>query len=296
MQIKCIYCGSGDVIKRGTFPKQRYQCKNKKHPADKPRYFYAESSVAKVLVFDIETLPMKVFAWRLGEENWSPDNIIQDWCVLSYSAKWLFEPEVESAVLTPKEAVNYDDKRLVEKIYKLFDEADVIIAHNGDQFDIARMNTRFLFHQLPPPKPFLTIDTRKTAKAAFGFSSNKLAYIAEYLGLPSKLHTDFELWKRCVKGEQEALDYMRKYNAQDIFTLEDVYIYLRPWIKHPNMALFMTPDNKVNKCPRCGSDKIKDYGVKVTDASVFSGFVCENCGGRARYKTRLNTTRLRNVV
>ncbi len=139
----------------------------------------------------------------------------------------------------------------------------------------------------------LTTFLQKKAKKAFGFTSNKLDYLAKYLGLPFKLHTDFDLWVRCSKGEPEALDYMHKYNRQDIFVLEDVYVKLRPWIKHPNMSLYMDIDKETTVCPKCGSDDVQSGETYRTSASVFDAFRCNQCGAIGRMRSSKRTTAVR---
>lgn len=284
-------------MRRGTYPKLRFQCTDKKHPSGTSRYFYGETSVAKVLLFDIETLPMEIYCWRLGDQVYSPENIKRDWCVLGYSAKWLFGTKTMSNIMTSRQAINRDDKTLVKEVYDLLQQADVVIAHNGDHFDLPKMNTRFLYYDMQPPSPYLTVDTRDTAKRAFGFTSNKLDYLAKYLGLPVKLDTDFDLWVRCSNGEGEALDYMHKYNTQDIFVLEDVYVKLRPWIKHPNMSLYMNITEEMAVCPKCGSDDI-DWGETYrTTASIFDAFRCNHCGAIGRKKSsRKHTSAVRAIA
>lgn len=297
MTVVCPICHSTEVMKRGTKPKQRYQCMNPKHMGGH-RYFYNETSLARVLVLDIETLPGWKRFWRLGEEDWNIDSVVYDWMLLSYSAKWLFEPAMMSSILTPKEVWNRDDKRLAKELWKLFHEADIIIAHNGDNFDIPKVVGRFLEYGYVPPAPFQTIDTKKESARMFGETSNKLDWLARKLGLPTKLPTDYSLWLKCEAGEQEALDYMLAYNEQDIFTLEDVYIHMRPWIKHPNMSLFVVTDPDTFLCPHCGSDDLdwSEGMVHRTQARAYQAFRCNNCGaiGRPReshYST--SSTRVR---
>jgi hypothetical protein len=43
------------------------------------------------------------------------------------------------------------------------DEADIICAHNGDAFDIKKINSRLITNGFKPPSPFKTIDTLKAA-------------------------------------------------------------------------------------------------------------------------------------
>lgn len=289
MEQKCPYCDSANTTKRGRQPRQRYQC-GKCH-----KYFYGETTRARVLLFDIETLPMEFWGWRLWDQITSIDMIKRDWVVLSYAAKWLFQPTHMSGILTPREAMAYDDTRLIPQIHTLFNSADVIIAHNGDTFDIVRMNTRFLFHDMAPPAPYLTVDTRVTAKKAFGFSSNKLDYLGQYLGLGKKHHTEFDLWKRCAAGDKEALAEMLAYNEKDIYLLEDVYVKLRPYIKHPNMSLYMSTEDTIHVCPRCQSDDITWDEYKYTGASKFEAFQCNSCGGWGRHKKAKHTSKSRVV-
>ena len=61
-----------------------------------------------VVIFDIETLPLKAYAWSTWKTNISPNQLIDDWVMLSWAAKDFFGDEVRSDVLTPKEAKNRD--------------------------------------------------------------------------------------------------------------------------------------------------------------------------------------------
>jgi DNA polymerase III epsilon subunit-like protein len=61
------------------------------------------------------------------------------------------------------------------------DEADLICAHNGDAFDIKKINSRLIVNGFKPPSPFKTIDTLKIARRVFKFDSNKLDNIGRYL-------------------------------------------------------------------------------------------------------------------
>jgi hypothetical protein len=48
----------------------------------------------KILIFDIETSPIEVYAWSLWDKFTSIDQIIEDWSVLTISAKWLGSPRM----------------------------------------------------------------------------------------------------------------------------------------------------------------------------------------------------------
>ena len=242
-----------------------------------------KNKLPKILIFDIETTPLEAYIWQ--KEVWKArvghTNVISQWFILTWSAKWLFSNEVLSEKLTKSEVLNEDDGRIVKELWKLFDEADIIVAHNGDGFDVPNMNTRFLVNGLVPPSPYQRIDTLKIAKKEFGFTHNALDALAKVLGLKGKINTDFDLWRRCKRGDEEALEYMELYNRQDVLLLEEVYLELRPWIKsHPSIALFLESEKMV--CPSCGHDHLKKKGEYRTQVSVFDTYQCKKCGAISR--------------
>lgn len=241
----------------------------------------------KILIFDIETAPMTAYVWKRWKENISLDQTISEWFIICWSAKWLGEDGVLGECLTPEEIVAEDDKRITEALWKVLDEADIVIAHNGKNFDIPKANSRFIIHGLPPCSPYRQIDTCESSKKVFGFSSNKLDALATYFGVPNKDETDFDLWKRCLKGEREALDYMFRYNKNDTLILEKVYLRMRPWIPgHPNANLYYEGNSPI--CPVCGSTHIIETNSSLyTSVSKFKVFRCEDCGALSR--GRINT-------
>lgn len=241
-------------------------------------------TTAKILLFDIETSPINALVWGLWDQNINPDAIIQDWHLLSWSAKWLFDDEIMSDVLMPSEASEHDDCRIAKSIWKLLDEADITISHNGDKFDCKRLNTRFLYNGLPPVSHYQSVDTLVVAKNVFSFTSNKLDYINEFLGLPKKSETNFDLWKRAYFGDPEALETLSNYNNRDTEILEDLFLKLRPYIRNfPNLNLWS--EENVSVCPNCGSQDLMWVGkFYYTYTGRYKAFRCGNCGavGRSR--------------
>ena len=250
------------------------------HRYQRKARFY-ETKQPKVLLFDIETTPLTVKTWHTGKQRISFDQIMEEWFLLSYSGKWLFDSKVFGSVLTPNEVLHKDDFRITKEIWNYFNQADVIIAHNGNGFDIPKSQTRFLAHKLAPPSPFQTIDTLLIARKNFRLSSNKLDYIGQLMLNERKLHTEYSLWLRCLEGDPQALSDMLTYNKQDVLLLEDIYVLLRPWVKnHPNMAIFMEAHEP--SCPNCGSTDIKECGYYTTSVNRFLAFRCNSCGAVCR--------------
>lgn len=229
---------------------------------------------ARILIFDIETLPILAYTWGAYEQNLQVDGIVKDWCVLSWSAKWLQGNKIASDILSPKEAIQRDDKRLVRGLWKLLDKADIVISHNGRQFDIKKINTRFMFHDMEPPSSYRNIDTLVAARSVFGMTMNKQDYIAKYLGMSRKLDTNFQLWVDCDNGKKSALKQMKQYNEHDVEMLEDIYLRIRSWIPgHPNVALI--PD--VDGCPVCMNSYSK-IGIYYTNKRRYNNYRCNSCG------------------
>lgn len=242
-------------------------------------------TACKILLYDLEVSPTLALVWDIWNQNISPDAILQDWHIISWSAKWLFDSEVISEVLTEKEAKEHDDKRIVKDLWSLLNEADVVAGHNSLGYDNKKINTRFLFHNLPPVLNFQSIDTLAEARRTFSFTSNRLDYINKYLGMQGKIDTDFDLWKRAWYGEEAALKEMQKYNENDVQRLEELFLRLRPYIKGvANLNLWS--EENVSICPSCGSQHL-NWNVKpyYTYTGRYQAFRCENCGAVGRSRT-----------
>lgn len=264
---------------------KRYERLNKKYIRED---WGKDNNMPKILMLDIETIPMKVFVWGLfAHKNGIPiDCIDEDWCILSWAAKWLHSNEMIEDILTPEEAVKRDDRRIVLGIWQLINNADIIVAHNGDAFDLRKINSRCYIHKIPPPTPYRSVDTLKHSRRNFAHTSHKLDWLGLITSNKKKIRTDYGLWLRCMKGEVSALDEMAKYGRRDVVLLEEVYIEMRPWMKsHPNMGLYGNIEG--NQCTNCGSTNITwGKGFYYTPAGKYSAYRCEcGCWGRSRIGT-----------
>lgn len=250
----------------------------------------------KILSLDIETAPKRAYVWGLWKQNVGTNQIISDWYMLTWSAKWYGEEEVIGERLTFAEAIKEDDKRLLTNLHELLEEADVVVAHNGKKFDVPSINTRFIINGILPPSPYRQIDTLTVAKRQFKFTSNRLDYIGKMLGVGRKIDTGgFELWERCMQGEDAALEEMLTYNKQDVLLLEAVYTKLRPFISnHPNHNVYT--DRPC--CPTCGSEHVHKKGKHHTNVSTFQRYKCMSCGApsRARINERDTAIMKRQLI
>jgi DNA polymerase elongation subunit (family B) len=250
---------------------------------------FRETKQAKILLLDVETSFMEVRVWGLYKQRIPHTNVISDWHFLSWSCKWLFDSKIESDVLTPREAVHKDDKRICESLWQYVNDADIIIGHNVNKFDMRKINTRFILNGLKPTMPYLTIDTLKIAQKNFAFSSNKLDYLGKLFFKRGKIETDYDLWIKCEEGDKESLDKMVAYNQEDIRLLEDLYLELRPFIKsHPNIGVVI--DAQEPCCPNCGSFEFEEgEGYYTTPQNRYISVRCKSCGAVNRKKDSLLT-------
>jgi hypothetical protein len=228
---------------------------------------------------DLEITPSLGWTWR----KWRASIIefAEDWYVLCFSYKWLGERKVYNRALPDYPSYHKDktnDYDLVKDLHTLLDNADYVITHNGDRFDLRKANARFVYHRLLPPKKYKSIDTLKISRKYFGFSSNSLDDLAQHLKLGKKhQHDGFDTWKGCMDGNPTAWRKMVAYNNHDVRLLERIYLRLRGYhATHPDMT---PPMNEVRYvCPTCLSPKIEQVGWKVGKRTTKRQFQCKHCG------------------
>jgi len=236
--------------------------------------------IVKILIVDIETAPNLAFVWGLWKNNVGINQIKEYMHVMSYAAKWLCEDKI-----VYKESRTNKDKTLIKSLVKLFDEADIVVAHNGKKFDFPTVMARAIVHNIAPPSPYKVVDTLLVARREFRFPSNSLAALAIQFKVSGKLEhkafPGFALWSECLKGNPEAWDEMKAYNIQDIVTLEEVYLKMLPWMRyHPNVGVFDAKEEAV--CPKCGGTHLHFRGYSYTNVGKYHRFQCQDCNGWGR--------------
>lgn len=232
-------------------------------------------SEPRVLLIDIETAPLVGYAWSKWETNII--DTIKDFYILSFAYKWIDDKKVRSLALPDFPLYKKDpenDLQLCHNIWPLLNQADIVVAHNGDSFDIKKINARFLVHGTLIPSPYKTIDTKKIAKKYFKFDSNKLDELGRQLGIGRKMqHGGFELWKGCMSGDTKSWKTMVEYNKQDVELLEKVFLKLRPWMNN-----FPVVRSENGDCRNCEGSHLQKRGFSFTRTSKIQRLQCQDCG------------------
>lgn len=242
-----------------------------------------------ILILDIETAPALSYHWGMYDQTIGTNQVREDWYMLSYAAKWLDSRNIifDAIWKYPKyfRQKPRSDLKIAESLWDLLDQAKIVIAHNGDAFDVKKINTSFLKNNLQPCNSYLTIDTKKESKKNFGFMSNKLDHIMRRLGLGHKLsHEGFDMWLGAMRGDKKWCAKMERYNKQDVRGLESVYKAMRPFMKnHPDINALEGDKTRLD-CPNCGSRDTIGRGWQYTKLSRYPRRGCNSCG--ARWKAR----------
>jgi hypothetical protein len=255
----------------------------------------------KTLIIDIETSPVLAKVWGLWKQNIGLEQIEEDWFIMSFAAKWLDAPEVMYQDCRDYiDDYENPDFKLLENLHALLDEADFVVAHNGDKFDIKKINARFILNDFEPPSTYRTIDTLKIAKKHFAFTSNKLAFLTGKLCEDQKLDhgkfAGFKLWKECLMGNEEAWQEMEDYNIMDVVSLEELYLKLRPWFSsHPNVN---TDEEAAEgcSCSKCGGTELQKRGFYYTNKGKYQRYKCTSCGGWSSGGSAVNTIESRRQL
>lgn len=252
------------------------------------------SSAARIGLWDIETSPLIAATFGLFDQNIPYTSIIQDWFIICAAFKILGNKTIKSVKITDNKKRfkkdHTDDYHVVKALYDFISSIDILVAHNGDNFDWKKFMARVIYHRLPPIKQPILIDTLKISRQA-KFTSNKLGNLAKHFGFPDKLPSGMDMWVKAAQGNEQAIRRMAKYNIGDLPPLESLYLKLRPYMKsHPNLGLF---SRERMVCKACGSKHIHRKGYRTNNTGVFPSYQCQDCGAWSQGKSAVKRAELR---
>lgn len=252
----------------------------------------------RVLVLDIETTPMEVYAWGTFEQNIALNQIKEDWSLLSWAAKWyedengnVYGPTNKLMYADTRKAKNpRNDKKILKAVWDLLDSADIVLGQNSKRFDVKKLNARFVLNGMKPPSSFKQIDTLSIAKKNFALTSNKLEFTSEklntkYRKLAHGKFPGFKLWTECLNRNQAAFKELEVYNKHDVLATEEYFQKIQAWDNTTiNFNVYHSDTHTVCKC---GSDQLNRNGYAYTTSGKYVRYKCKACGSESRDKKNL---------
>lgn len=166
-----------------------------------------------------------------------------------------------------------DDYIIAKKLHELMTEADVIVAHNGDSFDIKLANTLFIDHGLGPIPEKKSIDTLKLARKYFKFAGNDLDSLSKRFGGPGKV--DRPDWILLTESNVDEIDKAATYCMEDVGELERVFTEIKPYaIRLPALK----EHGDITQCHSCGSKRLHKRGSAFDGTKMYTRIKCQECG------------------
>ena len=245
------------------------------------------------LALDIETSPNLAWTFNLWNANIGHDHIVQPSRMICFAATWIGSDEV----IFRSEFHNGPDQMVID-LWDLLNETDAVVHFNGERFDMPRVNAEFMQRGFGPPAPYKQIDIYKLLKRVVSFPSMKLAYLAPALGSGEKMkHSGFDLWIRCMNGDPEAWEEMKKYNIIDTKITAQTYLDVRPWL--PGLPSEGAA-NGADVCPDCETAEfLVKEGFAITATGKYQRFNCSpisgGCGRWSRSSRRIEGTKIVSV-
>jgi hypothetical protein len=232
----------------------------------------------KRLHLDIETCPNVGFFWSAGYKvDISYNQILEERRIITAALGW----EHKSKIWDFTWDKNRDDERLIKDITGEMNEADEVVAHYGNGFDLPWIRTRAMFKGVVVPL-WKSVDTCAWAGNYFYLNSKKLDYLACELGIGKKIRTDYDLWKDATMGgdkeSKEAVNKMIRYNRHDVYLLKPVHDILSLYCPLHTHAGVLEGGERWS-CQRCGSEHVGVSHRLVSRVGVLSFQMhCKDCG------------------
>lgn len=223
-----------------------------------------------------KTEPLRVLSWDIEASNLSADFGI----VLCVGFKTVGHGKPKVLNILDYQDASGDlikaEKRLLKDVSAVLLDSDVWLTHYGAGYDVPFINSRLLYHGLPPVPPnHPHIDTWKVSRYNLKLRNNRLATIQQHLKLAeAKNAIKPEQWLRALGGHRPSMDYIVEHCRLDVLVLEDAYLKLRPLItNHP----FHRADAPA--CPVCGGDSLQRRGHQLTAGGRrYQRYQCSSCG------------------
>lgn len=245
---------------------------------------------AKIAVLDIERIAGLAEVWDFAPKFIRPEQFREPPRTVCLAWKWLGEDQIHFAS-------EWDDTHegMVRKAHTVLDEADYIVGWNSKRFDIRHLKSHFLEYGISPPSSHVDIDLMLNLKREFEFLYNRMAYIADVLGMDGKDKTPPGMWRDLrsdspgVRARARAA--MEKYNRRDVELTEEMYHLMLPWLKGINLNLFRDPEDGPC-CTNCGSTNYRLKGTRPSLTRLYQRIRCNDCGKWGQYSKSIQSSQI----
>jgi exonuclease len=238
-----------------------------------------KSEELRILLLDLELTFAVYYAYPSKREQYLSDkNIIHDQFCTCAAWKWHDERRTYAVKITDdKKQFKKDfrnDRVVAVKLHELMTEADVIVAHNGDNFDIKHANVLFDRHGLGPIPMKKSIDTLKLARKHFAFPGNSLDSLAKRFGGKGK--NKKPNWYKMTDGDAKEIGIAATYCKNDVMELERVFKRIRPYIN--NYPIAPRINYVGDSCHKCRKGTFQKNGSALRTYGRIQRLQCNCCG------------------
>jgi DNA polymerase elongation subunit (family B) len=226
----------------------------------------------KILSLDLEMSYALGFFFPSKKPQYIPARNIthHQYCIC---ASWSWDHEV--SVYNERCKKPWSDKNIAIKLSKLINEADIVTAHNGDNFDMKHINTLLIKHGLAPIPPKKTLDTLKIARKYFAFAGNGLSDLLRFFNIGDK--EEKPDWYEATMGDKEAMEQVVKYCNVDVIQQKKILAKFKPFIN--NYPTLRSSSERPKVCDACGSNHInvKDKCAWRSGNRFVTVYECMTC-------------------
>ena len=227
----------------------------------------------KILFFDCETSLLELYSHYIGSKVSIYHNQVKTSkrvICISYMAEGWSKPK-------SLQWNNGDDISMLIEFQNIASQYPILVAQNGDSFDIKVLNGRAWEEQIVPFKNVLSLDTLKMSRQNMRLTSHKLDYKLKILGDTGKDPMEFQDWIDVQNGDKKALKKMIKYCEKDVSGLREVFWSLLPYVNRLPTSLSVLLNGHKNGCEECGSLKITKNGTRPFAAGFKQRWRCTEC-------------------
>jgi uncharacterized protein YprB with RNaseH-like and TPR domain len=126
-----------------------------------------------------------------------------------------------------------NDKETVKQVVAILKDHDVLVAHNGNRFDVPFLRTRLLRWDLARLPDIKLVDPCYIAFRKFRLRNNSLGVVADHVGVKDrKTPLDMSVWGDAIlNGSRRAMNKIVEHCIADIKVLGGVLTAVKPYIK-----------------------------------------------------------------